>query len=256
MTIEPARRVALACFAHPDDAEILCGGTLIRLRRLGWTIHIATATAGDCGSSTLSADEIAALRREEARKAAAMIDAQYHCLEFLDARVCYDRDSIDRTIDLFRTVGPSLVFTHPRQVYLMDHEQTHLLVRCAAFAGPIRNASALPQVPGARIPHLYYTDPMGGRDAYTGEATPRPTTCIDISSVIEPKLVMLACHRSQREWLRDHHGTDEYLDATREHAASRGREIGVDYAEAFNQHRGHAYPQDDLLALLLQESEN
>ena len=67
---------------------------------------------------------------------------------------------------------------------------------------------------------------------------------------------MLACHGSQREWLRVHHGTDEYLDATREHAAARGREIGVAYAEAFNRHRGHAYPQDDLLALLLQQPEN
>ncbi|MCG8585160.1 MAG: PIG-L family deacetylase, partial [Pirellulales bacterium] len=38
---QPKRRVALAFLAHPDDAEILCAGTLIRLADEGWTIHIA-----------------------------------------------------------------------------------------------------------------------------------------------------------------------------------------------------------------------
>ena len=53
----------LAFAAHPDDAEILCAGTLIRLADAGWKVHIATATAGDCGSMTLPANEIAEIRR-------------------------------------------------------------------------------------------------------------------------------------------------------------------------------------------------
>ena len=44
------RQVALTFLAHPDDAEILCAGTLIRLKEAGWEIHIATATPGDCGT--------------------------------------------------------------------------------------------------------------------------------------------------------------------------------------------------------------
>ena len=59
---------------------------------------------------------------------------------------------------------------------------------------------------------------------------------------------MLACHASQREWLRAHHGMDEYLEAVKRHDAARGSCSGVAYAEAFVQHRGHAYPHDDLLA--------
>ena len=62
----PKRQTALAFLAHPDDAEILCAGTLIRLAAAGWDIHIATATPGDCGSSTLPADQIAEIRRGEA----------------------------------------------------------------------------------------------------------------------------------------------------------------------------------------------
>ena len=59
---------------------------------------------------------------------------------------------------------------------------------------------------------------------------------------------MLACHASQREWLRAHHGTTSTSTAMRRHAQMRGRQAGVAAAEAFVQHRGHAYPQDDLLA--------
>ena len=61
---------------------------------------------------------------------------------------------------------------------------------------------------------------------------------------------MLACHASQREWLRAHHGVDEYLDSMRRNAAMRGRETASAAAEAFVQHRGHAYPHDDILARL------
>ncbi len=68
--------------------------------------------------------------------------------------------------------------------------------------------------------------------------------------MLEDKARLLACHASQREWLREHHGTDEYLDAMRRHAGLRGRQAGVAAAEAFIQHRGHAYPRNDLLAEL------
>ena len=77
-----------------------------------------------------------------------------------------------------------------------------------------------------------------------------PTTLIEITEQLERKTEMLACHASQREWLRAHHGTDEYLDSMKRLAAMRGREAGVAAAEAFVQHRGHAYPRDDLLAAL------
>ena len=58
---------------------------------------------------------------------------------------------------------------------------------------------------------------------------------------------MLACHASQRNWLLRQHGIDEYLDVQAKWGAQRGGEIGVAYAEAFRQYRGHPYPQDNLL---------
>ena len=66
------RRV-LAAMPHPDDMEILCAGTLLRLRDLGWEIHVATMTPGDKGSATLPPGEIAAIRRMEAQRGAEAI---------------------------------------------------------------------------------------------------------------------------------------------------------------------------------------
>ena len=252
MSENERRRVVLGFFAHPDDAEIVAGGTLTRLHQLGWQVHIATATAGDCGSQDQSPQEIAAIRRGEAKRAAAVLDGTYHCLELSDVQVCFDRDSNRKAIDLFRQVAPSLVITHPRHDYMIDHEQVHLLARSASFAYSIANASALPLIPGSCVPHLYYSDPIEGLDPYHGQLV-TPTTRIDVSDVIETKLEMLACHESQRQWLRSHHGMDEYLDATRRHAATRGGEAGVAYAEAFVQHAGHAYPHDDVLNDLLSQ---
>lgn len=249
MTI-PHRRVAMTLLAHPDDAEILCGGTLIRLADTGWEIHIATVAAGDCGTTTLGREEIAAIRRREGVAAAAKIRATYHCLEEPDVHVAFDRQTIQKAIDLTRTIAPALLLTHPRHDYMLDHEQVHLLARAAAFSYPIPNASTRPRVDGSAIPWLYYCDPVEGRDPYTGEIV-TPTITIDISAEIERKAEMLACHASQREWLRSHHGMDEYIDAMKRYSAERGQLIQAAYAESFIQHRGHPFPQPDLLAELL-----
>lgn len=237
--------VALSLLAHPDDAEILCAGTLLRLAERGWTIHIATVCRGDCGSATLDADEIARIRDAEARRAASLTGATYHNLDEPDGYVIYDASTSRKTVDLFREVNPSLVFTHPVRDYMLDHEQVSLLARAATFLFPVRNASSKPVPRGAAIPHLYYCDPIGGAN-HRGDVI-EPSTVIDITDVQERKLGMLACHASQRSWLAAHHGMDEYLHATRRHDAERGKLIGVRAAEAFVQHRGHAYPGNDLL---------
>jgi LmbE family N-acetylglucosaminyl deacetylase len=247
------RRVAVAFLAHPDDAEILCVGTLIQLADSGWEVHIVTATPGDCGSATLPPDEIAAIRRREGADAAARIGATYHCLEERDVNVIFDRAANRKAIDLFRKINPTLVFTHPRHDYMLDHEQVHLLARSATFSFPIPNASELPLATDARIPWLYYCDPIEGIDPYSGQPV-RPSTYIDITSVMPRKVEMLACHASQREWLRSHHGMDEYVRSMQQHNTNRGLEVKATFAEAFVQHRGHAYPQTDLLTELLGET--
>ncbi len=243
------RKVAVSFLAHPDDAEILCAGTLVRLADAGWEVHIITATPGDCGSAELGPEEIAAVRREEGKAAAAVIGATYHCLEQRDVNVTFNPEANRLAIDLFRRLAPTLVFTHPRFDYMLDHEQVHLLARSATFSYPIPNGSTLPLVEGSTVPHLYYCDPIEGLDPYTGKPV-TPTTAIDITAQMDRKTQMLTAHASQREWLRSHHGMDEYVDAMKRHGEMRGERTETRYAEAFVQHRGHAYPHNDLLAEL------
>lgn len=239
------KKIALAFMAHPDDAEILCGGTLCRLADAGWQIHICTLTPGDCGTMTRTRWEISSVRTNEAKAAAALIGGTYHCLDERDGLVVYDKTTIQKACDLFRRVAPSLVFTHAPKDYMMDHEQTSLVARAASFVFGAPNISAFPLLPDSHVPHLYYCDPLEGIDPLGSPI--RPTTYVDISGQLERKSTMLATHASQREWLRAHHGMDEYLESMKRHAALRGREAKTVAAEAFVQHRGHAYPHNDLL---------
>ncbi len=242
-------KTVLAFMAHPDDAEIFAGGTLVRLHQLGFHIHIATVSAGDCGTMTQTTQEISAIRTAEAMRAAAIIKAHYHCLDERDLRVVFDKPTIQKSIDLMRKIAPGIVITHPRIDYMMDHEVVSQLARAASFGYGAPNASILPRLDQSTVPYLYYCDPPDAMDIYGVDV--QPTTIIDITQQLETKLEMLACHESQRNWLREHHGMDEYLDAVRHAAENRGKLVDKSAAEAFVQHRGHSYPADDVLSSLL-----
>jgi len=237
--------------AHPDDAEILCGGTLIRLADAGWEVHIATLAPGDCGTMTENRWDISARRTKEAAAAAALIGGTYHCLDERDALIVYDKPTLQKCYELFRRVAPQLVFIHSPQCYMMDHVEASHLGRSASFIYPVPNISAMPLREGTCVPHLYYCDALEGIDPLGNPI--QPSVRVDIGRHLEKKSEMLACHASQREWLRAHHGSDEYIDMMCRHATARGREMGVVAAEAFVQHRGHPYPKNDLLAELFKK---
>lgn len=243
--------IILSVLAHPDDAEFLCAGTLVRLRRLGWEVHLATMTAGDCGSVAHDGPTIAGIRQREGAAAAALLGATYHCLRERDLLVFYNEPALAKVTRLLRQVRPRIVLTHSPADYMLDHEQTSVLVRAACFAAPIPNFLADqdlgPVLP--TIPHLYYCDPIEGKDAL-GRAI-EPGFRIDISSAIDEKAAALAAHTSQRDWLLKHHGLDQYLEAMRAWGHEQGRAPGVAFAEGFRQHLGHSYPGDNLLGRLL-----
>jgi LmbE family N-acetylglucosaminyl deacetylase len=242
----------LSLLAHPDDAEILCGGALARLaREHGWRVHVATMTPGDCGSAELAPDEIAAVRRAEGARSAALLGGAYHCLEERDLLVFYQERPLERVTRLLREVRPRAVLTHSPADYMLDHEVTSALARAAAFAAPVPNflAGRGHPPPLERVPHLYYCDAVEGKDALGRPV--EPGFLVDVSGVIDVKAAMLSEHASQREWLRKHHGMDHYVETMKRWGAERGRQAGVTFAEGFRQHLGHGYPQDNLLARLL-----
>ncbi len=241
----------LALMPHPDDIEFLCSGTLMRLRDLGCELHLATMTPGDKGSVELGCDEIAAVRRAEAERAAQIIGASsYTCLEFRDLEITFCNEARRRVAGLFRKVNPEIVFTTPPADYMFDHEITSQLVRDACFNASVKNYPADGEfAPTSGVPYLFYSDPIGGHDIF---GTPgKLHFLVDVSQQIEAKAEALASHDSQRAWLRKQHGLDDYIDSMRRWAQSRGALAGFEYAEGFCQHLGHAHPEDNPLITTL-----
>jgi N-acetylglucosamine malate deacetylase 1 len=242
----------LLIHAHPDDAEIFAGGTLAHLVAKGHHVTIVTMTPGDCGSRHHAPEEIATMRRQEAAAAAKLIGAEYLCAEFRDLAVFNNDDSRRRVTALLRRLTPDIVITAPPSDYHCDHEATSYLVRDACFGASAPNYSTADYGkwgPTEAIPHLYFTDPAEGVDR---EGNPvRPHFVVDVSSTLATKRDMLALHESQRQWLREHHGMDDYLETMEEWSAKVGAYAGMAYGEGFRQYKIHPYPHTPLLEELL-----
>lgn len=239
----------LAIHAHPDDIEFLCAGTLYLLRDKGHDIHICNVCNGDKGSAKLTSIEIAAVRLEEATASAKLLQAEHTCLGIPDLSLHDDELTRKLVNEFLRQCQPDLIFTASPQDYMLDHEIVSGLVRHAAFCAGIKLYESGNAEPCSQIPTLYYMDPIEGKDIFGSPIDAE--FCIDITNAIEMKEKMLKCHASQRDWLLEHHGVDQYINAMRDWSSKRGREFGCQYGEGFRQHKGHAYPQENILKKLL-----
>ncbi len=239
----------LAIHAHPDDIELLGAGTLALLAAAGCRIVIATVTAGDCGSAAAGPEETARTRRAEAARAAAMIGADYHCIGLPDLGVFNDDASRRRVTEAVRLARPDIVLTASPADYHPDHEATSVLARDACFAASAPNYRTGEAPPLPAIPHLYFMDPVGGRDR---EGHPvKPDFGVDVAATFETKCAMQSCHESQKDWLFKQHGIADHLGATVAWSRRRGRDLGVEYGEGFRQYRNTPYPTSPRLQELL-----
>ena len=242
----------LAVEAHPDDVEFMCSGILTLLRNEGYEISICCVANGDCGSMLETPERILMIRREEAIKSAKLLDAEFYPLGEQDLKIYFDDRTRMKVTECIRKVDPLIIFTHPHEDYMADHEITSRLVRDACFAAAIPNYftfSVTPQSRISTIPYLYYWSPFEGKNIY-GEFIDQ-RIYIDISSVIDMKEKMLACHKSQRDWLLERHGIDKYIEWMKNTAKKYGEVSGFGYAEGYTQHRGNAYLQDNILKEIL-----
>lgn len=241
-------KTVLAVCAHPDDAEFRCLGTLALLRQQGWEVHIATLSCGDCGSVEMGPEETARVRRTEAEAAAALLGGSYHALDGRDLQLFEDNATRAAVTALVRRVDPACLITHYPVDYMPDHEVTSAAARAAGFTAPIPNYRVGPAAdapPTAGIVPLYYFSPTGGGDYFGNPVV--PDFYVDVTAVMDLKTAALACHDSQRAWLRRQHGIDQYLEEMRAWDAALGRAAGVPFAEGFFLHRGHPYPLTPLI---------
>ena len=245
-------RNILAVGCHPDDIEFMCSGTLKLLKDRGYRIYMGIIAKGDCGSAVYNLVDTTLIRRKEAKEAAKLIDAELIMMGESDLRIFFDDMTKMKVTELIRKTDPLIVFTHPHEDYMEDHEVTSRLVRHACFSAPIPNYLTFdknPAPPTRQIPYLYYFAPIDGKNIY-GEFVPQ-RIYVNITDVVDFKADMLACHRSQKDWLFKQHGMDMYTENMKRTALLYGKDSGFKYAEGFTQHRGNAFPQNNILKEVL-----
>ena len=217
--------IVLAVGAHPDDLEILCGGTLARFVREGHEVVMCNAARGDRGSFVHTSEEIATIRGEEARRAAELCGARHRTLGLHDAEVNAADPAQQRlVVDLVRETKPDLIITHHPQDYMGDHNEVSKLVFDSSFYATLPLYETGRERHGIVTP-IYYMDTIMGLGF-------QPTEYVDVSDVIDTKAAMLEAHESQLTWLRDHDGVD-IVEQMRTATRFRGLQCGVQYAEGF-----------------------
>lgn len=214
----------LAIGAHPDDIEIQCAGTLYNYMRQGHRVVMACASNGDMGHMDIPPEPLAQIREAETREAAALLGADVIWMNIGGPTIREDDATRKLFIDAIRQVNPDVVITHHPDDYHDNHRSVSRLVREALFQASLPHIKT---VHGAiqAVPALAYMDNFTGMNF-------QPTHYVDISPAIELKTRMLAAHKSQVQWLREHSGID-IIDFMTTGAKYRGYQAGVKYAEAF-----------------------
>jgi LmbE family N-acetylglucosaminyl deacetylase len=122
-------------------------------------------------------------------------------------------------------------------------------VRDACFAVSVPNYKTGPAPAMKAIPHLYFMDPIGGRNRDGSKVV--PDFAVNVDAFFAAKKQMLASHKSQFGWVAHQHGEDDYIAPLLRQSEKRGKEFGAQAAEAFRHYRGTPYPSSPLLQEIL-----
>jgi bacillithiol biosynthesis deacetylase BshB1 len=211
--------------AHPDDAEISVGGTLLKLASLGYRTGVIDMTRGESGTRGTAAE-----RAEEAAEAAVILKlAVRENLELPDSRVACTEAARTAAVRTIRRYRPHLILTHYWEDPHPDHSATSRIVREAAYlAGLIKfdAESGLGRHRPAAIAHFLFP------------RTVTPSFIVDISDFYEEKVKAIQAYRSQ---LHDPRRTEPETRLSRESFLRRvearhryfGSLIDAEYGEAF-----------------------
>ncbi|ADU52236.1 LmbE family protein [Thermaerobacter marianensis DSM 12885] len=220
---EPQPVDVLVIGAHPDDAEIGMGGTLVKLHRLGYRIGVIDLTRGELGSKGTPER-----RAQEAAAAARVYGARFRLnLNLGDNRV-EDSPALGRKVAaLIRRCRPRLVFTHHGDDRHPDHRGASSLVRRAVFQAALRN--------------LDLGEPYHLVDAllfFPVNEWVEPRFVVDVTETFAGKLEAMRAFASQfveptAPIDHKYFGVEDYLEAAVVRARHYGLRIGVRYGEAF-----------------------
>jgi bacillithiol biosynthesis deacetylase BshB1 len=214
----------LAIAAHPDDVELICGGTLIRAQMLGRRTGILDLAAGEL--ATRGTPE---LRAKEATKAAKVMGvSERENLGLPDGGIQNTPETRAKVALVIRRLKPEIVITHSLHGRHPDHPVVAQLVRDACFVAGLKKIE--PKIPAHRPRKVLHA--LSFREDHE-----KPTFVVDITAAFEKKLEAIGCYESQfgeAVQAGEVYPNGEPLhDLIRHHAAHYGSLIRCRYGEPF-----------------------
>ncbi|HUP86088.1 MAG TPA: PIG-L deacetylase family protein [Acidimicrobiales bacterium] len=217
----------LAVYAHPDDADVSCGGTMAKWAADGADVHVVVCASGDKGSSDAAVDPsvLGARRAAEVESAATALGLRgHHLLGHADGDLANEPSLRREIVALVRAVQPDVVLCpDPTAVFFGSsyvNHRDHRIVGWATIDAVAHEARSPHYFPDAGPPHRVAELWLSG--------SLEPDEWVDIAATIDAKTEALRAHESQvaeaGEWLRTF---------VQERAEEAGRQAGVKYAEGF-----------------------
>jgi len=191
------RKRFLVFGAHPDDADLLFGGTAVKLIAEGNKVKFVSCSNGDAGHFSMKPEDLAERRFQETQASAKIAGLEeYQVLNNSDCRLEASLLNREVMVKIIREFKPDVIISHRINDYHADHRATAQLVQDASYL--VMVPLYCPEVPLAETyPVFAY-----GWDHFQKPCQFRADAVEIIDDVLEQKLAMLDCHKSQfYEWL-------------------------------------------------------
>ena len=186
---------------HPDDAEVLMGGTIAKYAEKGHDVLIVVVTIPNQEEK----------RKEESRESTAILGARLTILDLDPYELAFNRRLVQIFDDIMKDFPPDIIYTS----WIHESHQDHVTVSKATTAAARKNACSL---------YMYEQALPSGLTPYTFKAQ----TFVDISDTVETKIKSVLAHTSQVQSF-----SEQWIQVIRARATYRGFQINVKYAEAF-----------------------
>lgn len=222
-----APSTVLAVYAHPDDADVACGGSLARWARDGAAVHVILLADGGKGTIDPDADLaafVAERRGEVATAAKALGVASVEHVDIPDGEVAEKRDLTELLVARMRALKPDLVLGHdPTATYFGSVYVNHVDHRAGGWA--LLDAVA----PASAMPHYFpAAGPAHRVDDVLLSGTLEPDAYVDVTESIDAKVEAVCAHRTQLS-----NELDLVAESIRAQGRADGQVAGVDFAEGF-----------------------
>ena len=174
----------LAIFAHPDDLELTVGGTMLKMKHLGYRTGALDVTQGEMG--TRGSVEGRAQEAEDAAKIL-KLDMREN-LGLPDGRVFVNDDSRTALVRALRRSKPKVILTHQMDDPHPDHDHIAQLVRESARLSSMKYYDPESGDERIPVPHIAY-------NIFSRRVV--PSFVVDITDFLEKKMAAIRAHMSQ-----------------------------------------------------------